>query len=66
MAPLHPELRPTCELLCTTPVVHMGSVIVLLYTLTLALRSSLYDCLGKECQKLADRTSLVERETRDI
>lgn len=38
----------TCELLCTTPVVHMGGVVVLLYTLSLALRSSLCDRLGEE------------------
>jgi hypothetical protein len=44
----------------------MRGVIVLLYALALALRSSLYDCLGEECQELADGTSLVERETRDI
>ena len=44
----------------------MGSVVVLLYALSLALSSSLYDCLGEERQELADGTPLVERETLDI
>lgn len=61
-----PELSLTCKLLCTAPVVHMRGVVILLYTLSLALCCSLYHRLAEERQELANRSLLVERETGDV
>ena len=44
----------------------MGRMVVLLHALTLTLCGSVDYGLGEERQELADGTSLVEREARDV
>jgi hypothetical protein len=52
----------TTKLFSASPVIDMGYIVVLLYTLSLALRSSLCHRLGKEGHEFSNRAPLVERE----
>ena len=62
----HEHYRLTSQLFSASSIVHMGSVRVLLHALALSLRSSFGDGLGEEGDEFRNRSSLIERERRQV
>ena len=54
--------RLTCKLLCTSPVVYVRCIVVLLDTLTCTLSRAFGDRLGEKRQEFTDGTLLIEGE----
>lgn len=52
--------RLTCKLLCTSPVVYVRCIVVLLDSLTCTLRRAFGDRLGEKRQEFTDRTLLIK------
>lgn len=56
----------TSQLFCSTPIIHMCHVIVLLYTLSLSLWRPLCDSSGQKSHEFPYRAFLVKRKLRQI